>query len=314
MPDTQKLFENKEKIIATIKIKCPSLPIHLARIINQPPLFTSAFLAELLADKRLKISNMKVGSSPLYYIQGQELMLENFVEYLSPIEKEAFSILKQEKVLRDSDLQPVTRVAIRSIPDFAIPVQIRIGEDIILFWRYFQISDNEMHNLINSISTSPRQSHLILPSQTSHPQIEQTPSKPQQEQALSTILKDMKPIPRQKQISLQKQKKSSIESVFVSKLKEYLTAKDIEIIEILSEKKKEFMAKVRIDTLFGKQTYYLTAKDKKKITENDLTLALHKSQAEKMPCVVLSPGDLDKKAQEYRKEWHNTIKFEKLKI
>ena len=90
--------------------------------------------------------------------------------------------------------------------------------------------------------------------------------------------------------------------------------KDIEVIEELSEKKKEFIAKIRTDTLFGKQTYYLISKEKKRVNTNDLTIALQHSQTQKMPALFISPGELDKKAQEHLKEWQNLIKFQQINI
>ena len=97
-------------------------------------------------------------------------------------------------------------------------------------------------------------------------------------------------------------------------MKEYLTAKDIEILELILDKKKEINAKIRIDTLFGKQEYYLIAKDKKKVTEIDLNSAVQKSNSLNMPAVIMSPGELDKKAKEYSKLWKNLLKFEKLSL
>ena len=80
-----------------------------------------------------------------------------------------------------------------------------------------------------------------------------------------------------------------------------------------SAKAKEYHAKVRVDTLFGKQDFLLIAKDKKKITEDDLAIALHKAQVEKMPSLIMAKGDLDKDAKLYLDQWKNLLKFEKLK-
>ena len=82
----------------------------------------------------------------------------------------------------------------------------------------------------------------------------------------------------------------------------------------LSKKKKEFSAKIRLDTILGKQEFYLIAKDKKNITDTDLTLAHQQAQSKKMPALILSPGNLNKKAQPHLQEWKNLIKFEKLKL
>ena len=81
----------KRKILSTIRFKGPSLPVHIAREIGMDILFASAFLAELLSEKELKISNMKVGSTPIYFIQGQEPKLEKFSQHLGNKEREAFT-------------------------------------------------------------------------------------------------------------------------------------------------------------------------------------------------------------------------------
>ncbi len=298
----EELNQKKEQIISLIKTKGPSLPIHISGSINVSPLITSAFLSELIKDQKLKISNMKVGNSPLYFLSGQKQMLENFVEYLNPKEQQAFSLLKQKKILEDEKQEPAIRVALRSLEDFAIPLKVRISEEIILFWKYYLLSEHEAREVIQKITTTPDE------------KLEQ-PEQP----ILTAKLEQPKPVQVQitRQTTLQKQtqkpkKKITREYEFTKKIKEYLAAKDIEILEVLAEKKKEFSAKIRTDISFGKQSYYLTAKEKKNITENDLAIALQKSQAEKMPALILSTGELNKKAQLYRREWYNLLKFEKL--
>ena len=82
----------------------------------------------------------------------------------------------------------------------------------------------------------------------------------------------------------------------------------------MSAKKKEFIAKIRTDTLFGKQEYYLTAKDKKKVSQDDLIIAIQNAQAERMPAIFLAPGQLDKAALSYLDNWKNVVKFEKIRI
>jgi hypothetical protein len=118
----------------------------------------------------------------------------------------------------------------------------------------------------------------------------------------------------QKIIEKKIEKKKIVESEFSRNVKDYLSGREIEILEILAEKKREFEARVRIDTLFGKQVYYLFAKAKKSVTDNDLTLALQKAQSEKMPALFASTGELNKKAKEHYSLWNNLLKFEKLRF
>ena len=135
--------------------------------------------------------------------------------------------------------------------------------------------------------------------------VEKKEEKKEDKQEEKEIVEEERPLAEKKKLKAQ-------ESEFVINVKDYLRAKDIEITEIISEKKKEFEAKIRIDTMFGKQEYYLTAKDKKNITDNDLVFALQKAQTKKMPASVMSTGEMNKKAKEHIRQWNNLIKFEKL--
>lgn len=57
------------KIIDTLKKRGPSLPIQIAKEVALSSLFVSAFLSELVDDKRVKVSSLKVGGSPLYFFR-----------------------------------------------------------------------------------------------------------------------------------------------------------------------------------------------------------------------------------------------------
>src|SRR3989304_2336466 len=131
--------EIKERIISTLKSKGPSLPVHIAGEIKSSILFSSAFLGELVSEKKVKISHMRVGSSPLYFLVGQEPSLEKFFQHLRSKEKEAFLLLKEKKFLRDSAQNPAIRVALREIRDFALP--FKKWEEVI--WRYFLVPESE---------------------------------------------------------------------------------------------------------------------------------------------------------------------------
>lgn len=137
----QDALKVKEKIISFIRLRGPSLPVHIAKETGLSILFASAFLSDLYGEKVIGISNLKVGSSPLYFIPGQETQLENFSKYLKSKEKEAFLLLKEKKFLADSELQPAIRVALREIKDFAIP--FRKDEDI--YWRYFTVPEENFN-------------------------------------------------------------------------------------------------------------------------------------------------------------------------
>lgn len=374
--NTQKLVEIKERIISYIEKNGPSLPIKISKEINSQPLFTSAFLSELYSEKKLKMSNMKVGSSPLYYLPGQEKQLENFSQHLNTREKEALQLIQKFKLLEDESQTPVVRVALRSIKDFANPIKIRVGEQSKIFWRYFTLEDSELRELAKKLVPKNKTSNSLqinTPSESKpSPQLLEISKdvKLDQDSISSNITKESDPINKygisnqsaqantktlltqpntdiksvesrpslsestqstletKKQIQTetkpseepkQKPKTATIKKPqkthqFPSSIKEYLEAKDVEILSTILEKKKELEAKIRTDTLFGKQEYYLIAKDKKSITDNDLILALQKAREERSIALILSPGKLNTKAQEYLKQWKSLLKFEKINI
>ncbi len=344
----QRLIRDKDMIISTLQSRGPCLPVQIARSINQSLLFASAFLSELYSEKRIKMSNMRVGSSPLYYIQGQETQLENFIGHLAPKEKEAFYILKKSKILEDEKQEPAIRVALREIKDFAHPIKKEINFQPKIFWKYSLLGDEEAFNIIQDLinpkplspgahkkkteklSSSEQQ---IIPQETITPkitQIQQSLDSLQEEikaQATLTLppitqlpstdtkITDMKLAKEKPKRARKKSVKSEPkESKFAKNIKDYLAGKDIELLQVIEEAKKDFIAKVRIDTLFGKQEYYLLAKDKKKISESDIIHALHKAQLEKMPALILAPGEIDKKSLDFHKDFRNLIKFEKVKF
>jgi hypothetical protein len=136
----------KKKIIEFLNTNGPSLPISISSYIKLEPVFTSAILSELSSVHKLELSNMRVGSSRIYYLKGQESGLEKFAdEHFSGVVKRAYLLLKDAKLLVDSEQEPAIRVALRSLKDFAIPFS---HEDKII-WRYAFIPIEEIKKLIN---------------------------------------------------------------------------------------------------------------------------------------------------------------------
>ncbi len=132
----------REKILSILRMKGPTLPVYISQDTGISMLFASAFLSELLSDKQIKLSHMRVGNSPIYYIPGQEPQLERFGSYLKSKEKDAFFLLQEKKFLRDSEQPPAIRVALREIKDFAVPFR----KDNQIIWRYFTSKESEYKN------------------------------------------------------------------------------------------------------------------------------------------------------------------------
>src|SRR3989338_4652198 len=142
--EKQNAKEIKSRIVSTIRLRGPSLPVQIAHQTEISSIFAGAFLSELAGEKAIKISNTKVGGSPLYYLQGQEHLLENFYQYLPGKEKEAFLLLKENKMLQDKEQLPAIRVALRSIRDFAKS----FSKDAEIFWRFHSVTEEQVREML----------------------------------------------------------------------------------------------------------------------------------------------------------------------
>ena len=317
--DTQRLIQNKDLIISTIQSRGPCLPVHVANSIHLSILFTSAFLSELYGEKRVLMSHMKVGSSSLYYLQGQEAQLENFIQYLNPKEKEAFHLLKKEKLIKDEHQEPAIRVALRELKDFAQPVKISIDNEPKTFWKYFLLSNQEAEELAQQFLAPKKKQPLENPPQEI-PSASTLPEEPKEKALKKQREQRSLPTAPSKEITLPLPfaEKASLPqeplplSPFAQQVQAHLIKKGITLHQIIADKKKEVVAKVSIDTSFGPQSFYLIAKDKKRMKEEDLIDALQKAHTEKMPALLIAPGEVEKKALSLLKEWNNLIKFEKI--
>lgn len=307
-----RLSETKEKIMGVIRLRGPSLPVHVARETGLSMLLASAILSELLSEKAIKISNLKVGGSPLYFLPGQEYLLEKFYTYLPAKEREAFMLLKQNNILQDSKLEPAIRVALRSIKDFSFPIVIKQDNREIIFWRFFAFPREEAMKEIESIFKAR----------------EEKKEEREKEERKEEKRKDMEV--REKKKQKKKGKESSLleikkpvrkgkeRSGFVLNVIKFLNELGIGIVKELDFKKREFSAIIRKDLRFGldlgKTNLFLIAKDKKRVSENDLAIALQKAQSMKMFALFLSTGELSRKARKYLETWENIIRFKKLKF
>src|SRR3989338_271886 len=257
----QNTSEIKEKIISVLKERGPSLPIQISREVELSPLFASAFLSELFSEKRIKISHLRVGNSPVYFVQGQEPLMEKFSDYLKSKEKEAFNLLRERKFLKDGEQQPAIRVALRDIKDFAIPFRNQDGE---IFWRYFTESEEDLNK------EKSQQKSTIEIKDTSEKHAEKIKSK----------RKSVKSKAGQKQ-----------SEKFLERVREFLSNSGTEISNIENIGKNELVLKVKNST----SEIILVAYNKKKISEKEIIKASKKATEMGMKYSVISLGNLPKK-------------------
>ncbi|MFH1711195.1 MAG: hypothetical protein ABH840_02695 [Nanoarchaeota archaeon] len=306
------LADIKTRIVSFIKIKGPVLPIHIFKETKTTLLLSSAFLSDLVSEKTLKISDLKVGGSPLYFLPGQETMLENFHKYLPGKEQEAFQLLKDKKVLKDDEQEPAIRVALRNIKDFAMPFSVKLQDKQLIFWQYFSLSEEDARKIISEMlekyQPKPEEKPLekieekkpAIPVSTPAPEepkkkIEPSITTEKSEEKIIEPIFETKP-------EIKKKPKRQKQPPFIEQIKSFLASKNIEFLGIEKSAKKEIFLKIRKE---GKETLLL-ALDKKKVDESDILKAYKKSQALNLPYIILARGETSKKLKESI-EAHKTL-------
>ncbi len=308
----EKALETREKIVDIVKAKGPILPVQISKEIGTSILLASAHLAELTASKRMKISNIKVGGSPLYYLQGQESMLQKFATNLNEKEKKAFDLLSQNKILRDREQEPVIRVALREIKDFAHPLSVSYNNNSELFWKWHLVSDEEASNLIRSKiepSTKISPSQKEIQKEEPKKELEQQKTlKPEQEKLKQTAIEKT-----DKKEKIRKPRIKNKEDEFLKDLIKFFEKNSIKIINTeIIRKNSEMDFVLEIPSVVGSLQYYCKARNKKRIGDSDLSAAYVKGQFRKLPVLVLSSGELSTKAQEMLAKELNSITFKKI--
>jgi hypothetical protein len=294
--------EKKRKIISFLENSGPSLPVRIAKTIEMDPVFASAILAELLETKQVKTSKMKIGSSPLYYLENQSQELEKHTDNLKSIEKEAFLKLKENKILTDEKEEPATRVALRNIKDFAIPFKF---EEKIM-WKYAFATEEEIKERLSPKEEMPEEEVEEEPEE----EVEEEPEIPKAWEAKKEEIqkarqesKKIEPILEKTEEETKKDNKT-----FLEKVENFLEEKNTKIISIEEVDKKKVIAKTESES----KTALLFAFNKKKIDEQELMKCYKKAKASNLPYHIIILGDLTKKMNETIDAYKKLIEVQKL--
>jgi len=296
-----------------VKAKGPILPVQISKEIGTNILMASAHLAELTASHKLKISAIKVGGSPLYYLAGQEAMLQKFTANMNDKEKKAFDLLSQNKVLRDSEQEPVIRVALREIRDFAIPLNVNYNNNREIFWKWHLTANDDAEQLIKSKlgiekpveNKAEEKAKEEIQKEDQKEEIEEKI----EEKPLQSVQKQLKEKPKE----LRKYKPRDKEDNFLKDIMKFFEKNKINAISSETIKKdSEIDFVVEIPSVVGNLQYYCKAKNKKRINDSDLSNAFVKGQFKKLPVIFLSNGELSAKAQEMIGKELGNLKFKRM--
>jgi hypothetical protein len=261
-------------------------------------------------------------------------MLENFTKYLHSKEKEALSLLKEKQVLNDEDLEPVQRVCLNSIKDFALTLRVNTGSQQKLFWRYFTFPEDEaMRKAEEYFSNMPRickEPDKKLEEFEKPDEIQETIRKLKEEKSIKPLhpvgieerekfeKKEEKPVIEEQKVlhpeilkkKVKKRNPTKKKKDFNSKALDYIHEKEMNIVRNFEDENKVCVA--QMDSKLGLMNFLVYTINKKSLTEADLSLAFTEGQGEKLPVLLVTNGKLTKKAEEYQKKLGNFLIVNKI--
>ncbi|HLD10751.1 MAG TPA: hypothetical protein VJB89_01605 [Candidatus Nanoarchaeia archaeon] len=275
----------REKILQYIKLIGPVLPIQVSKHVNTDIIFASAMLSELASRKLIRISNSKIGSSPLYFLPGQEEKLgERIYASLKGKEKEAFEFIKDKQILREKSLEPWQRIALKDLKDFAIPLQVTTKEGTEIFWKFYLTNPDQAKDNIYKILQEEQSVQ-----DTTQIQEQKEEVKEEQRGKLEEKQLVFEPLIQEPIKKPSKKKSISAEGQFYKQVLDFLGENEIEVIGIETiNKAKEFNFIIKIPSNVGNLNYLLKAKDQKSVTEKDIFLAYAEAQQKHLPVIYLT--------------------------
>lgn len=277
-------MEYRDKVLTLAKAS-PVLPTQVAKALSTDSMLAGAMLSEMVEKGMLKTSSLKVGGSPLYFPPGNESHLLNFKENLSEKDRRTVALLETEKILRESDLEPLTRVSLRQIKDFAVPLTVSYEGKQETFWKWFLLGDKEAEDFIGR-KLSPAKA----PEKQEEAKVQETRKVEER--------KIEKPV-QQKLEAPEAVKPISASGDFWNRVQSFLASNNIRLVETSVVKKKtEFDLLIELSSPVGPLIYYCKARSKKRLSDADLSSAYVQGQIRKLPVILLTDGELSKQAKE----------------
>ncbi|MBU4501831.1 MAG: hypothetical protein KKA79_04510 [Nanoarchaeota archaeon] len=283
--------ELKGQILELVKKNGPVLPVQISQKVASNILFTSAILSDLVRQNQVKISKAKIGSSPVYYVKGQESKLQMLYKNLKEMPKKMYDVLKEKKLVRDTDLEPWQRVAVREIKDFAMMLNVNYQDNQETFWKWYLMSQEEAKGKIVELLKK----EMPKPKKEENKEIREEPKK----EEVKKEVKEEKKEEKQEKLEERKEEKKDL-AEFYGLVNTYFTENRIRVIEEKSiRKNSEYEFVIEIPSALGDLKYFVKAKNKKKIGDAELNMSYTLGEKQKLPTIFLSTGELTKKAEKY---------------
>jgi hypothetical protein len=279
------MLQDKEtKVLQIIQSDGPKLPTELTKAVGVESYIASAILSTLVKNGHLHNSNRKIGSSLIYYIDGQEeTVRQMLLKELNVTELKALETIKKMRVALENELYPQERYLMNDLKDFVTQLKLKTDDNQdITCWKYYEVSDEELKNIVKS---------KLVP-------------KKEPEAVKEELILIKEKTVRKKAVTL---------SGFGEKVNKYLQGIDADTTAVIRSKPNELVSLIKIPTIIGSQSFMLFALNKKSITETDLSKIYVESSKERKPVLLVVANELGSKAQKYvEKHFGDVLKVVKI--
>ncbi len=298
----------QEDLLNVLKQHGPLIPMDIRKYLGKGDSITiGAALSELVKYKQAKLTSVKKGGSPFYYVPGQEHKLQDVSQYLNEKDRRTYELLKEKKVIRDKTQEPLIRVSLRMIKDFSRQMNVNTGSEEEIFWKWYLLSDEEALKIIKEffLGEKPAPKKEIT-EETKAPSEEKPAPNKEVEEAVKEAIKEP---PKDSQETIPAPDVlADAGDAFSKKLKSFFEERNIKIKESNPVRKgSDYEFIVEINTPVGVAEYFCKAKKKKKCGDGDLSTAYLKGQNKRLPVLFITDGEIAKKAKEKLKTDYKSL-------
>ncbi len=290
----------REEVLNIIRIKGPSQPIEIKKALGKGDSFIiGAILTELREAGKILVSNTKRGGSPFYYLPEQKNQLKNLIQYLGEKDRRTAILLQEKKVLRDKKQDPLVRVALRQIKDYAKPLEVKTKEGTEIFWYWYELTKEEAIEKIKEI--------LGIKKKEEQKEKEEAKEEQQKEKEEKTVVGIRNKEEQKERKDEEKTREEQQETItpeqtsdkFLKKIINYLNKKNITIKTYkVIRKNSDIELEILIPTPVGVVEFFCKAKNKKNNNDGDLSTAYLKGTTKKLPVLYITTGKITKKAKQ----------------
>lgn len=292
-----------EAVLEYVRANGPCQPNEIRQALQaQDNFVVGAVLSELLGAGKIALSSLSLGTSRFYYDPDQPVMLEKISQHLNEKDQRAYTVLREQRVVRAHDLTPILRVAMSNIPDYSRPLLVRHDDGTEeQFWHYYLLSAQDAFTLIKERYFGEKPKREAPSSEHADaPEIERETNSVASSPATAKKRVPQRPKPAPKAHQDVEAGAGALLSDlglgFGAQVQTYFDQKQIAVVRSVETKKTEVSALVRVPSAVGPVSYYCKAKQKKICTDGDLASAMLEARQHSLPLLFIAGGSISKKA------------------